>query len=173
LDGTAVPSDVLKGATFLSLNSEELQTGTLELLGTANASDVLSGKTFYNTNAQALQTGTMTNNSGGIISLDAGSTYTIPAGYHKGNGYIQANCNTKYLNSKTHSWTVSATTTVTIPSISYTNTSTSTIMVLIYEFGQTTTSFAEAPKYTSSISSAPPITGAEVAGGTSMSTSGG
>lgn len=61
MDGTAVPSDVLKGATFLSLNSEELQTGTLELLGTANASDVLSGKTFYNTNAQALQTGTMQN----------------------------------------------------------------------------------------------------------------
>lgn len=61
MDGTAVPSDVLKGATFLSLNSEELQTGTLELLGTANASNVLSGKTFYNTNAQALQTGTMQN----------------------------------------------------------------------------------------------------------------
>lgn len=61
MDGTAVPSDVLKGATFLSLNSEELQTGTLELLGTADASSVLSGKTFYNTNAQVIQTGTMQN----------------------------------------------------------------------------------------------------------------
>lgn len=170
MDGTAVPSDVLKGATFLSLNSEELQTGTLELLGTADASSVLSGKTFYNTNANALQTGTMTNNGGVFVQLDAGSTYTIPAGYHNGKGHIQVNCATKYLTSKVYTYTVSTTTTVTIPSISYTNTSASTIMVLIYEFGETSTSFTDPPRYTGD---SPNITGAVTAGGTSTSAPGG
>ena len=82
LDGTAVPSDVLKGATFLSLNSEELQTGTLELSGTATAGNVLSGYTFYNTDAKTLQTGTM-------VNLGTSNIAISPTQYYQVSGYFE------------------------------------------------------------------------------------
>lgn len=204
LDGTAVPSDVLTGVTFLSLNSEELQTGTMtnygdeptghdcvwynnyiymrvpdgaesaggfvragikypaSSFGTAIASQVLNGQTFtssagfsvmgtmtnngsitsvvsigenngnlsfripqgaYLTNAssgypevstalanfgnaiapQVLSgytftssiglnaIGTMTNNGAISATINAGGSYTIPAGYHNGSGKVTAN----------------------------------------------------------------------------------
>lgn len=46
LVGTAVPSDVKSGKTFVGTTGE-LETGTLALSGTAAATDVRSGKTFY------------------------------------------------------------------------------------------------------------------------------
>lgn len=64
----------------MSLNSEELQTGTLELSGTAAASNVLSGYTFYNTDAKTLQTGTMANLGYAKIVLQPNQGYSA-SGY--------------------------------------------------------------------------------------------
>lgn len=54
--------------------------------GTAVAADILSGKTAY---SSGLITGSMTDNGAvsGTISTKAG-TYTVPRGYHDGNGSV-------------------------------------------------------------------------------------
>ena len=54
--------------------------------GDALPANVLSGKTFTNDNGQ--QTGTMVNNGAISQNLSAGQSYTIPEGYHDGNGVI-------------------------------------------------------------------------------------
>ena len=56
--------------------------------GDALPAEVLSGKTFTNDNGP--QTGTMTNNGAVSQTLTAGQSYTIPAGYHNGNGIVSA-----------------------------------------------------------------------------------
>lgn len=56
--------------------------------GTAQPSDVLSGATFVNANGP--QTGSMTNNGAVSESLTEGQSYTIPEGYHNGNGTVTA-----------------------------------------------------------------------------------
>ena len=59
--------------------------------GDAVAADVLSGKKFFS-DSYTVKTGTMTNN--GAVSptaLNAGGSYTIPAGYHNGSGKVTAN----------------------------------------------------------------------------------
>ena len=56
--------------------------------GDAVAGNVLSGKTFYS-DSTTKKTGSMTNN--GAVSpsaLSAGSSYTVPAGYHNGSGVV-------------------------------------------------------------------------------------
>lgn len=58
--------------------------------GTAAVTDVLSGKTFINNSGEILL-GTMLNQGTKNASLDAGGSYTIPAGYHNGSGVISAN----------------------------------------------------------------------------------
>ncbi len=58
--------------------------------GTATVTDVLTGKTFINNGGEIL-TGTMANQGAKNASLNAGGSYTIPAGYHNGNGVISAN----------------------------------------------------------------------------------
>lgn len=57
---------------------------------TAGAGDVLAGKVIVDKEGELL-TGTMPNRgaSGGL--LQAGQTYTIPAGYHNGSGTVAAN----------------------------------------------------------------------------------
>lgn len=57
--------------------------------GDAVAADVLAGKTFSNASATGV-TGTMVNN--GAVSGTASSSqpYTIPAGYHNGQGVVTA-----------------------------------------------------------------------------------
>ena len=60
--------------------------------GNATPSDVLSGKTFMSTASPNEQTGAMTNNGAVTQSLTAdGQVYTIPEGYHNGNGTVTAN----------------------------------------------------------------------------------
>lgn len=57
--------------------------------GDAVAADVLSGKTFSNASATGI-TGTMVNNGAvsGVASI--AQPYTIPEGYHNGNGQVTA-----------------------------------------------------------------------------------
>ena len=57
---------------------------------TAGAGDVLSGKVIVNSAGSSV-TGTMANNGAVSQSLNAGGSYTIPAGYHNGSGKVTAN----------------------------------------------------------------------------------
>lgn len=59
-----------------------------QLLATASPEDVISGKTFFSDNEGTLKEGTMTKNEAKSITLNAGSSYTIPRGYHNGEGTI-------------------------------------------------------------------------------------
>lgn len=70
IEGNATPSDVLSGKTFMSENSDDVQTGTLSLTGNASANDVRSGKTFYNTSAKTKQTGSLNTKKTITISVD-------------------------------------------------------------------------------------------------------
>ncbi len=88
---TATFEDVLKGKVIVGPDGEPL-TGVLELTGNAADSQVLSGKTYYNTDAKTKRTGTMPNQGAVAPSgLNAGGSYTIPAGYHNGSGKVSAN----------------------------------------------------------------------------------
>lgn len=106
LSGSAGTGDVLKGATFYKDDPKSKLTGTLALSGNANAAQVLSGYTFYKDNAKSKQTGTMANKGAVSASVDPGSTYTIPAGYHDGNGHVSGNrkYNTVYLGQQDSPW---------------------------------------------------------------------
>ena len=88
---TAAAGDVLQGKVIVGPDGEPL-TGTLALTGNAADSQVLAGKTYYNTDAKARRTGTMPNQGAVAPSgLNAGGSYTIPAGYHNGSGKVTAN----------------------------------------------------------------------------------
>lgn len=88
---TAGEGDILSGKVIVGPDGEPL-TGTLALTGSAADSQVLAGKTYYNTDAKARRTGTMPNQGAVAPSgLNAGGSYTIPAGYHNGSGKVTAN----------------------------------------------------------------------------------
>ena len=60
------------------------------LSGNAAAADVLHGKTFYS-DSYTKHTGSMTNRGAvAPAALNPGVSYTIPAGYHNGNGKVTA-----------------------------------------------------------------------------------
>ena len=62
---------------------------------TASASDVIKDKTFIGSSG-GKQTGTMVNNGAVSATLDATTkSYTVPAGYHNGNGKVQVVTQTK------------------------------------------------------------------------------
>jgi len=75
--------------TFLTL-AAKITAQMCKFGGTATVTDVLSGKTFINDSGEIL-TGTMANQGAKSASLNAGGSYTIPAGYHNGSGVISAN----------------------------------------------------------------------------------
>ena len=57
---------------------------------TAGVGDVLAGKVIVGADGEPL-TGTMANNGAVSQTLNAGGSYTVPAGYHNGSGSITAN----------------------------------------------------------------------------------
>jgi len=58
--------------------------------GNATAADVLASKTFTNSTGVE-QIGTMVNRGAVSQALNAGGSYTVPAGYHNGSGTVAAN----------------------------------------------------------------------------------
>lgn len=56
----------------------------------AGAGDVLAGKTIVDATGKKVE-GAMTDNGAKTAALNAGGSYTIPAGYHNGQGKITAN----------------------------------------------------------------------------------
>ena len=62
----------------------------MSMIGSAAASEVLSGKTFTSSAGANIE-GTMVNQGKKTQTLNCGGTYTIPAGYHNGQGTVTAN----------------------------------------------------------------------------------
>ena len=79
-----IPSGYHNGSGKVTANSLSSQTS-----GTASAGEILSGKTAWVNGSKI--TGTMTNRGAVTSSLNAGGSYTIPAGYHNGSGKVTAN----------------------------------------------------------------------------------
>lgn len=77
--------------TSSGMTSDNVQDALDELYslrtGTATAGKVLEGYTFSNENAIGL-TGTMTNNGAVSETVGISGSYTIPEGYHNGNGTV-------------------------------------------------------------------------------------
>ncbi|NNJ32635.1 glycine-rich domain-containing protein [Lacrimispora defluvii] len=89
---TATRAELLKGYTAITNDSDdEMVEGTLELTGDAADSQVLAGKSYYNTNPKNKRAGSMVNQGAVNQTLNAGGSYTIPAGYHNGSGKVIAN----------------------------------------------------------------------------------
>ena len=89
-DGNATSDKVMKGYTFYSNDPKNEMTGTMELTGDAIASQVVSGYTFYRNDPTNKITGTMASNSPETILLETlNQSYTIPQGYHTGNGSVR------------------------------------------------------------------------------------
>ncbi len=80
--GVATAAD----ATFETIAEN---VGKISSDATATDGEVLSGKTFY-AKGQKI-TGKMTNRGAVTQALNAGGSYTIPAGYHNGSGKVTAN----------------------------------------------------------------------------------
>ncbi len=87
---TAGAGDVLNGKVIVDRDGNPL-AGTLTLSGDAGDSMVLAGKTYYNTDPKQRRTGTMVNQGTKTAALNCGGAYTIPAGYHNGQGKVTAN----------------------------------------------------------------------------------
>ena len=84
---TISSSSVTYGNTTVSATLDDLISKTK--VGTATAAQILSGKTALVQGSTV--TGTMTNRGAVTSSLNAGGSYTIPAGYHNGSGKVTAN----------------------------------------------------------------------------------
>ena len=87
-------SEVSYSNTNSNLSSTNVQSALDELVGlattgNASSSQILSGYTALVNGTKV--TGSMTNNGAVTSSLNAGGTYTIPAGYHNGSGKVTAN----------------------------------------------------------------------------------
>ena len=78
-----IPAGYHNGSGKVTVNTLASQTD-----GTATAANILKDKTAYVDGK--LVTGTMTNNGTVNKTLNAGGSYTIPAGYHSGTGKVTA-----------------------------------------------------------------------------------
>ena len=77
-------------ATISDLNTQIAELQKKQATGDATVADVLKGKTFSN-GTQVGLTGTMENRGAINQTLNAGGSYTIPAGYHNGSGKVKVN----------------------------------------------------------------------------------
>lgn len=103
---TAGAVDIKFGKTAYN-GDGELVTGTYALPNTtAGAGDILKDKTAVNSSG-ILLTGMMVDQGAKTVSLAPGGSYTIPAGYHNGNGKVTAkrSYTTVYLGQQTEYWT--------------------------------------------------------------------
>lgn len=78
-----IPAGYHNGKGKITASSLSSQTG-----GSAGAGDILSGKTAWVNGSKV--TGTMVNRGSTSSTLNAGSSYTIPSGYHNGQGKVTA-----------------------------------------------------------------------------------
>ena len=89
-DATATAADIRSGKT--AYGSSGKLVGTLTTTSTTDATatsaDILSGKTAYVSSGKV--SGSMTNRGAVSQTLSAGSSYTIPVGYHNGSGKVTA-----------------------------------------------------------------------------------
>ena len=76
-------------STIKDLNTEIASLKEKQAKGNATVADVLKGKTFSNSSDIEI-TGTMENRGAINKTLNAGGSYTIPAGYHNGSGKVTA-----------------------------------------------------------------------------------
>ena len=77
-------------ATISDLNTQIAELQKKQSTGNATVAQVLQGATFSNSTSVGL-TGEMPNRGAINQTLNAGGSYTIPAGYHNGSGKITAN----------------------------------------------------------------------------------
>lgn len=72
-----------------NINSLEAKLAKGEAIeATASPQDVIKGKTYFSDSNGTLKEGTMPENEAKAITLNAGGSYTIPQGYHNGEGII-------------------------------------------------------------------------------------
>lgn len=85
--------------------------GATQVLPTGNAveADVLAGKTFSNSSGTG-KTGTMANRGAVTATVTDGQVYTIPAGYHNGNGTITGSMGVQSLTDCTFTMVAASTT---------------------------------------------------------------
>lgn len=80
---------------------DSIDVGIHTIDANVTSADVLSGKTFYGSN-EIKEEGIMTNNGAVTASINTSTTsYTIPAGYHNGNGIVSLTTETKTATPKT------------------------------------------------------------------------
>lgn len=79
-----IPAGYHNGNGKITANTLSAQTS-----GTATAANILSGQTAWVNGAKV--TGSMANQGTKTSSLNCGSAYIIPAGYHNGSGKVTAN----------------------------------------------------------------------------------
>ena len=91
---TAESGDVIKGKTCVDKEGEAAE-GTMELTGNVGAVQILSGYSGYSNNPKSKISGTMVNNGAVNTSLPINGSYTIPAGYHNGQGKVTQSITTQ------------------------------------------------------------------------------
>ena len=96
-----IPAGYHNGSGKVTANSLASQTSA-----NATATQILSGQTAWVNGSKV--TGTMVNNGAITKTLNAGASYTIPAGYHNGTGKITAISTVNYDNLIGHFTTTSA-----------------------------------------------------------------